>query len=71
MNNWQSSKTCVTCVWCGQCGAEEICDYYSPFDDGMSMIEITYYEDDLRLRAAEYREVISEYADDTPLSDWW
>lgn len=67
MNNWRSSETCAACIWCGQCGADEICEHFSPADD---LGEVTYM-DDLAMRGDAYSEVVGEYSGDTPLSDRW
>lgn len=62
----QSCKTCDGCIWFDQCGADMICDDYSPADD-----EVDTYEDGLRLRREAYQEMVDEYSDGTPLSDEW
>ena len=53
--------TCCNCIWCGQCCADEVCDDFSPADD---VRDITYYEEDLKMRHSEYLDEVLEYADD-------
>lgn len=65
MHSSQSCKTCEGCIWYDQCGADEICDDYSPVDDG----EVDTYSHDLLVRRDAYREIMDEYSDETPLSD--
>ena len=52
--------TCEHCIWAEQCGEDGICEHFSPADDCLDFI---YYENDLRMRAAEYEEVVTEYGD--------
>lgn len=61
----RSCKSCADCIWFDQCGADTICDDYSPVEcDGENT-----YEEDLSMRCGVYQEMMDEYADGCKLSD--
>lgn len=53
------NHNCETCIWCDQCGGQP-CEDYSPINDDGAF---TYYQQDLADRAAEYLQMIRDYAD--------
>lgn len=56
-------ELCATCLWNDQCGEQCTCSctHYSPIDDQAG--DVAYYETVLSEAAAEYREMMAEYAD--------
>lgn len=71
------NHTCFGCIWCDQCFqyneryADDVCVDFLPTDEDddcfsisdEESIDITYYENDLKMRAAAYQEMIEEYSD--------
>lgn len=56
----RNSYTCKECIWFDQCFDDEVCDHFSSFDDSLN---VTYYENGLKMCVAEYQDMIDEYSD--------
>ena len=56
----RNSYTCKECIWLDQCFDDEVCEHFSPADDSL---DLTYNENDLKMRVAAYQDMINEYSD--------
>lgn len=54
----KNAKTCDGCYWQDQCNSSWRCSDYTPM---VEEPDITYYEDDLKDRAAEYQKVVRDF----------
>ena len=56
----RNSCICKECIWFDQCFNDEVCEHFFPADDSL---DVTYYENDLKMRVASYQDMVDEYSD--------